>query len=168
MNDLWLLSNQYSVMVITSIIVSCVSVLCIWFGSILKDKLFFYIVSDLHQIVDYSQRQKILNNTLYNLNMLGSSSNIINVLLLSGLCVFCFLTRRHVILVGALLLLLAGPSTIVFLFRKNFQHAARAELNKLGFSVCIQCGYDLTGLTSAICPECGTRCKGYSSKNNSA
>ncbi len=33
----------------------------------------------------------------------------------------------------------------------------RKELASRGFSICVQCGYDLRGLIELRCPECGSR-----------
>jgi hypothetical protein len=39
---------------------------------------------------------------------------------------------------------------------KQYRRALRIELTSAGFPTCQQCGYDLTGNLSGICPECGT------------
>jgi hypothetical protein len=44
---------------------------------------------------------------------------------------------------------------IVWLLRRHFQHSLRKQLVDLGISICVQCGYDLTGNVSGVCPECG-------------
>jgi predicted Zn-ribbon and HTH transcriptional regulator len=41
---------------------------------------------------------------------------------------------------------------------KRYRRALRIELTGAGFPTCEQCGYDLTGNLSGICPECGTAC----------
>jgi hypothetical protein len=42
------------------------------------------------------------------------------------------------------------------IFRGPVKHAVREQLNRNGWVVCLQCGYDLRGQTEPRCPECGT------------
>ena len=41
------------------------------------------------------------------------------------------------------------------LFRRSIQASLRRQLLAMGKPICLKCGYDLTGNTSGICPECG-------------
>ena len=51
----------------------------------------------------------------------------------------------------------AAPTAIaVFLwYRWDRPHELRRRRRAMG--LCVQCGYDLTGNVSGVCPECGTR-----------
>jgi hypothetical protein len=63
-----------------------------------------------------------------------------------------------VIYIGMMLGVLATPGLVyVYLRRmKSGGDVVRAESD----TACAQCGYDLTGNVSQICPECGTRIEG--------
>jgi hypothetical protein len=41
-------------------------------------------------------------------------------------------------------------------FRESLKQALREELNRRGWPVCMQCGYDLHGQAEPRCSECGT------------
>lgn len=43
----------------------------------------------------------------------------------------------------------------LWLMRRTVQRSLRKQLADRGVPCCLQCGYDLTGNTSGICPECG-------------
>ena len=49
-----------------------------------------------------------------------------------------------------------GCGGFVTLWRKRIRRRLRIALNQLGVRTCLQCGYDLRGLTESRCPECGT------------
>jgi hypothetical protein len=36
------------------------------------------------------------------------------------------------------------------------RRGVRQEMTRCGYPTCVKCGYDLTGLDDARCPECGT------------
>lgn len=44
---------------------------------------------------------------------------------------------------------------IVLAQRHQYQQLLREKLNEWGYATCTHCGYDLTGVTSRKCPECG-------------
>ena len=44
--------------------------------------------------------------------------------------------------------------------RGRVQLCLRKRLRELGYPICIPCGYNLTGNTSGVCPECGTGIEG--------
>jgi hypothetical protein len=44
--------------------------------------------------------------------------------------------------------------------RNRFRQHLREILVQLGVPVCLDCGYDLTGLDSSRCPECGAQHEG--------
>lgn len=41
------------------------------------------------------------------------------------------------------------------LHRRDVQRSVRAQIRALGIPLCLHCGYNLTGIESARCPECG-------------
>ena len=53
------------------------------------------------------------------------------------------------------LMVIAAQTLLVLALRKRAGRRLRAELNELGHTVCMACGYDLTGNVTGICPECG-------------
>ena len=52
----------------------------------------------------------------------------------------------------AIFISVAGP----FVFRRRVQRSLRHELCKIGQTVCVKCGYNLTSNTTGTCPECGS------------
>ena len=46
---------------------------------------------------------------------------------------------------------------MAWLPKRQMQRSLRQELAKTGSPVCIECGYNLTGNVSGVCPECGER-----------
>lgn len=44
---------------------------------------------------------------------------------------------------------------VAWLFRSRIRWALRRELAQAGVPICIECGYDLRGLSRPRCPECG-------------
>lgn len=44
---------------------------------------------------------------------------------------------------------------IRYLHRRGARQELRAKLRKSGVPVCLKCGYNLTGNTTGVCPECG-------------
>jgi hypothetical protein len=57
---------------------------------------------------------------------------------------------------ASLLAVCASGLLLAWLFRKRTRRRIRESLVSLGYAVCLQCGYDLRGLTENRCPECGT------------
>ena len=51
----------------------------------------------------------------------------------------------------------AVPCVRTWLLRRRIAHRIRLALRKRKIPVCMVCGYNLTGLTEARCPECGQR-----------
>jgi hypothetical protein len=58
------------------------------------------------------------------------------------------------ILISAAGFVFLAPFVVV---RRRITRAIRIQLVQRGIPMCIPCGYDLTGNTSGICPECGSR-----------
>ncbi len=59
------------------------------------------------------------------------------------------------------MLLCSAALLVVFVWamwpeRKRLRRFFREELCKCGLPTCLGCGYNLTGNTSGVCPECGT------------
>lgn len=46
---------------------------------------------------------------------------------------------------------------VIWFQRRHLQRSLWRQLADLGIPCCVQCGYDLTGNVSGICPECGER-----------
>jgi rubrerythrin len=57
-------------------------------------------------------------------------------------------------------MVIAGQVLLVLVLRKRAGRRLRTELNELGHTVCIACGYNLTGNLTGICPECGHHSSG--------
>ncbi len=82
-----------------------------------------------------------------------------------GLVLVVFLLpelRRHVPLpnaaVGGIVGAVVGSCCMVLMQRivhKPLQKAIRRALVERGIPVCVNCGYDLRGNVSGVCPECG-------------
>jgi len=69
---------------------------------------------------------------------------------------------RTLILVVAgvpLTLMYGGGLIAIVIFSRRFTHRQRAIMRKMGFPICMECGYHLTGLQqdpkAERCPECG-------------
>ena len=56
------------------------------------------------------------------------------------------------------LLALIACLVILWLVRRRITRNIRVELTKRGYPTCTPCGYNLTGNTSGVCPECGRAC----------
>lgn len=65
---------------------------------------------------------------------------------------------------GALFAQFAMIAFGIVLFRRGIRRTARAYMQRYyDIAICGPCGYDLTGNTSGVCPECGaaaTNCPG--------
>lgn len=62
---------------------------------------------------------------------------------------------------GWLYALATSPIFLAFVaplvvLRRKMRLFLRQELRRHGIPICLHCGYDVTGCTSLICPECGT------------
>ena len=51
-------------------------------------------------------------------------------------------------------------SLLAFLFRRRLRRSIWNQLAQLAMRTCLDCGYDLTGNTSGVCPECGGKAEG--------
>lgn len=51
--------------------------------------------------------------------------------------------------------IMGGHLASTMLLRGRLRRALREELNQRGVPLCISCGYDLAGMASPRCPECG-------------
>ena len=55
--------------------------------------------------------------------------------------------------------LFVGPTIFgivpLLLYRRDVRRSVREQIRALGTPLCLQCGYNLTGLDSGRCPECG-------------
>ncbi len=60
-----------------------------------------------------------------------------------------------VILGAKLSAVVGGPIAYYFLTRGRIRRSLRAALAARGVPVCVPCGYDLRGLATRRCPECG-------------
>ncbi|MBN1347474.1 MAG: hypothetical protein JXQ73_32590 [Phycisphaerae bacterium] len=45
---------------------------------------------------------------------------------------------------------------LTWLYRYSIRRSLREQLAKSGVPICVECGYQLRGLTEPRCPECGT------------
>ena len=61
-----------------------------------------------------------------------------------------------VVVVAAFLMTLSYPAAL-WPVRRRITHNLRRILNERGLPTCLKCGYDLTGIESGVCPECGTK-----------
>jgi len=53
------------------------------------------------------------------------------------------------------ILLVMSPSVYYWCRRRALRRVVRCELQRDGVPICIECGYDLRGLDTPRCPECG-------------
>ena len=82
----------------------------------------------------------------------------------SYLCGYIVRLRWPLIYSGWLYALAPLPIVLAFLaplliLRRKVCLYLREELRRHGIPICLHCGYDVTGCTSLICPECGTEFK---------
>jgi len=49
-----------------------------------------------------------------------------------------------------------GVPSLVLICIRRIRHCLRHELLSCGVHVCLHCGYQLLGIESNVCPECGT------------
>ncbi len=61
--------------------------------------------------------------------------------------------RRTGLLIGLCLLILANAALWTALIRRRFRDRRRTR--RFGHGLCQSCGYNLTGVVSMRCPECG-------------
>ena len=71
-----------------------------------------------------------------------------------GLCLGCFLPGSIAILLGMLMAVLSVP---VGLFAGYTTYRQTIETERTRQGLCPNCGYDLRGINTERCPECGTR-----------
>ena len=93
---------------------------------------------------------------------IGLSFCIVIIYCLALALMFQFMDRSTVyypFLPGLMMLLvpLFFMTLARWFFRRPIQRSLREQLAESGIPVCIQCGYDLTGNESGVCPECGER-----------
>jgi hypothetical protein len=62
--------------------------------------------------------------------------------------------RLRVVFAAACFLLAVVWETVAG--RKHMRGSLRVQLIKQGVPICLKCGYDLRGLDTARCPECGS------------
>lgn len=69
---------------------------------------------------------------------------------------------REVLIQGSLVALIAlGAGYVGFvMWRRPIRKVLRQDLLALGVPICLECGYDVRGLTSSRCPECGSKIGG--------
>ena len=48
-----------------------------------------------------------------------------------------------------------GGIAMNWYWRHRYRRFLRERLSASGIPICVKCGYDLTGNTSGVCPECG-------------
>ena len=92
--------------------------------------------------------------------VIGLSFSIIIIYCLALALMFEFMDRNTVYYtwLPPLMILLIPLFYMMLLgwpFRRHIQRSLREQLAESGIPVCIQCGYDLTGNESGMCPECG-------------
>ena len=56
---------------------------------------------------------------------------------------------------GLLVVSVLLAASWMWLLRRTIRRSLREDLNLCGLSLCLVCGYDLTGNVSGVCPECG-------------
>ena len=71
-----------------------------------------------------------------------------------GLCLGCFLPGDTAILLALLMVVLSVP---VGIFAGFSTYRQTVESERLRQGLCPHCGYDLRGINTERCPECGTR-----------
>lgn len=64
-------------------------------------------------------------------------------------------TRSALPVIVSIITALVSSLGLRFAFRGPVRRALRVELCKRGVPVCVPCGYDLRGLQTRRCPECG-------------
>jgi len=57
--------------------------------------------------------------------------------------------------VGGALAAFVGGGLCCLLWRGPLRRAVREEMQARGYAICVECGYDLAGLSEPRCPECG-------------
>lgn len=62
------------------------------------------------------------------------------------------LIQAPFVLLGVML----GSFAAYCFFRRRYQILLRREISRAGTPLCLACGYNLTGIESPRCPECGT------------
>jgi hypothetical protein len=69
-----------------------------------------------------------------------------------------FLVVSDVIMPGAIFVW-SFPAVLgsLWLCRRSLRRSAREHLNASGMRLCMDCGYNLAGNVSGVCPECGER-----------
>lgn len=78
-----------------------------------------------------------------------------------------FILNMVISMSGGVIAVLAGVAISIKLHHRKIARQIRLELNARGLPTCIQCGYDLTGNTSGVCPECGDPIKSFPDSSNS-
>lgn len=78
---------------------------------------------------------------------------------LSGISAYFRGSRTGVALIQGFVILLVVMIVFMALInagtRKQVRRALRELLREQGMRICLRCGHDLRGLTSANCPQCG-------------
>ena len=74
--------------------------------------------------------------------------------LFMGLCLGCFLPGNIAILLGMLMVVLSVP---VGFFAGFSTYRQTIETERARQGLCPRCGYDLRGINTERCPECGAR-----------
>jgi hypothetical protein len=64
---------------------------------------------------------------------------------------------RTAIAGAAMMVCSLGPALLLLCYcTRQYRRALRFAMVDVGLPICTQCGYDLTGNLSGVCPECGT------------
>ena len=78
------------------------------------------------------------------------------------LLVFVQLSMSFPLLFGLVFiaLFLGTKWSLSLLFRRRIRRSIRQQLRERGMRICLECGYNLTGNTSGMCPECAAKVEG--------
>ena len=122
------------------------------------------IFPELRRLETDSQRRVAFTDAKSRLESLPLYVSIgIGVVLLFGAVIFSLpwlgvpMELRGRIRLAGLIVVFLCPWWLLFVLRRRMRRLLRESLVKVRIPICIHCGYDLTGNTTGVCPECGTQ-----------